>query len=103
MMMARKLFQEDVYKKENESTIMEVRGAGTIEDPFLLVLDETIFFPTGGGQPCDLGTINDAPLSEVFEKEGEVFHRLVPSTEGSGKPVSWNSGGITGYGMKRAK
>ena len=72
---------------------MEVRGAGTAEDPFLLVLDETIFFPTGGGQPCDLGTINDMPLSEVFEKEGEVFHKLVPSANGvPGKPAIWKPG-----------
>ena len=91
--MTRKLFQEDVYKKENESTIMAIQGAGTAEDPFLLVLDETIFFPTGGGQPCDLGTINDIPLSEVFEKDGEVFHKLVPSANGApGEPANWKSG-----------
>ncbi len=91
--MTRKLFQEDVYKKENESTVAEVRGTGTTEDPFLLVLDETIFFPTGGGQPCDLGTINDVPLSEVFEKDGEIFHKLAPSPEDApGLPKNWKAG-----------
>jgi alanyl-tRNA synthetase len=91
--MARKLFQEDVYKKENESMVIEVRGTGTAEDPFLLVLDETIFFPTGGGQPCDLGTINDVPLSEVVEKDGEIFHKLAPAPkEAPGQPKSWKTG-----------
>lgn len=76
--MARKLFQEDVYQKECVSTVTEVQGTGTAEDPFLLVLDETIFFPTGGGQACDLGTIDGTPLSEVFERNGEIYHKLLP-------------------------
>lgn len=91
--MTRKLFQEDVYKKECESTVTEVRGAGTAEDPFLLVLDDTIFFPTGGGQPCDLGMIDDVPLSEVFEKDGEVFHKLAPfQIQKPGQPGNWKAG-----------
>lgn len=76
--MTKKLFQEDVYKKGCESTIIEVQGTGTASDPFLLVLDETVFFPTGGGQPCDLGTIDGVPLSEVFEKDGKLFHKMLP-------------------------
>lgn len=76
--MARKLFQEDVYQKECISTVTEVLGTGTAEDPFLLALDKTIFFPTGGGQPCDLGTIEGTPLVEVFERNGEIFHKLLP-------------------------
>jgi alanyl-tRNA synthetase len=91
--MTRKLFQEDVYKKENESVIVGVQGTGTAEDPFLLMLDETIFFPTGGGQPCDLGTIGDVPVSEVFEKDGEAFHKLEPSANvGPGKTANWKLG-----------
>lgn len=76
--MTKKLFQEDVYKKECESTVIEVQGAGTTSDPFLLALDETVFFPTGGGQPCDLGTIDGVPLTEVFEKDGKLFHKMLP-------------------------
>lgn len=74
--MTRKLFQENVYQKECESTILEITGSGTAEDPYLLVLDQTIFFPTGGGQPCDLGFVEGAALSEVFESENRIFHRL---------------------------
>ena len=90
-----KLFQEDVYKKECESTVIEVQGAGTTSDPFLLVLDETIFFPTGGGQPCDLGTIDGIPLTEVFEKDSKIFHKMLPVL--NGKPErslseKWNAG-----------
>ena len=75
-MITRKLFQEDVYKKDCISTILEVHGTGSKEDPFLLVLDATVFFPEGGGQPCDLGTIENVPVVNVFEKSGVVFHTL---------------------------
>ncbi|MDD3167903.1 MAG: alanyl-tRNA editing protein [Eubacteriales bacterium] len=76
--MTRKLYQEDVYKKECESTVVEVQGAGTADDPYVLVLGETVFFPTGGGQPCDLGTIDGIPLTGVFEKDGMICHQLLP-------------------------
>jgi alanyl-tRNA synthetase len=82
--MTRKLYQEDVYKKECESTVLEVKGSGTKEDPFLILLEETIFFPTGGGQPCDLGTIGGIPLAEVFEEGDKIYHKLMLASE-------WNS------------
>jgi len=93
--MTKKLFQEDVYKKECESTIIEVQGTGTTSDPILLVLDETVFFPTGGGQPCDLGTIDGVPLAEVFEKNGKIFHKPLPvQNDKPEQPFSekWNVG-----------
>ncbi len=76
--MTKKLYQEDVYKKECESTVLEVQGTGSQEDPFRLVLDQTVFFPTGGGQPCDLGTIDGVPVTDVSEKGGKIFHKLLP-------------------------
>jgi alanyl-tRNA synthetase len=39
-----------------------------------LVLDSTIFYPEGGGQPCDRGSINGADVMDVQEKEGIVYH-----------------------------
>ena len=85
--MTKKLYQEDVYKTECIGTILEVRGAGTQEDPYILVLDETIFFPEGGGQPCDLGTVDGVPLSGVYEENGVVFHKLLPQ-----KDTMWAAG-----------
>ena len=84
-----KLYQEDVYRKESTSTILTAQGTGTPEDPFLLVLDETVFFPTGGGQPCDLGTIDNVRLEDVYEKEGVIFHKLEPS---SNSKIIWEAG-----------
>lgn len=64
-----KLYQQDVYMKECTATIV------SIEDD-LAVLDRTIFFPVGGGQSCDTGTISGNKVIEVFEKDNVVYHRL---------------------------
>ena len=48
-----------------------------------VVLDKTIFYPDGGGQPADRGTINGVPILDVREKDGEIFH--IVSAENSGK------------------
>lgn len=45
-------------------------------DRFGVVLDKTAFYPTSGGQPNDLGVINDVPLLDCIEDEttGAVLH-----------------------------
>lgn len=68
-----RLFKEDVYKKEASAKVTSVaeRDGKTI-----VTLDRTIFFPTGGGQTCDLGTIAGIPVVDVYEYEDEIYHQL---------------------------
>jgi alanyl-tRNA synthetase len=41
----------------------------------LVVLDQTNFYPTGGGQPNDIGTLGEAKVVDVFEDDaGTIFH-----------------------------
>lgn len=58
---------------------------------YLVVLEETIFYPTGGGQPHDTGFINDVPVLDVFEKEGIVYHLLAkdPGTKDVSSLLNW--------------
>lgn len=51
-------------------------------DRNLVVLAETIFYPTGGGQPHDLGSINGVPLIDVFEEDEVIFHVLEAPIQG---------------------
>ena len=43
--------------------------------PFV-VLEDTVFYPEGGGQPCDLGTVNGVAVVDVQKREGELLHFL---------------------------
>jgi len=46
-----------------------------------VVLDRTNFYPDGGGQPCDTGTIAGLPVVSVFEADGEPVHELKATSE----------------------
>jgi len=40
------------------------------------ILEDTVFYPEGGGQPCDLGTLNGLAVLDVQKREGEIRHYL---------------------------
>lgn len=69
----RKLYYEQPELFEAEATIVAVEGDCSAP---VLELDRTIFYPEGGGQPCDLGSIGDAALASVSEKDGRVLHAM---------------------------
>jgi len=50
--MSEPLFKQDAYLKEVTATVTDINDRGGI------VLDKTIFYPTGGGQPGDKGTMS---------------------------------------------
>ena len=62
----RRLYYEDVYKKEFTATVIECREQ---KKGYAVVLDESAFYPEGGGQPSDVGTLGDAKVTEVHEKD----------------------------------
>lgn len=70
--MTRRLYEEDAYRREFEGRVKRCVPAG---DGWEVVLDQTAFYPEGGGQPCDLGQLGEAEVSDVQEREGEIFHR----------------------------
>ena len=69
-----RLFKENVYLKEAEAVITSLSER---DGALFLTLDRTVFFPEGGGQSCDLGTISGFPLAEVYEHDGEIYHKLI--------------------------
>ena len=42
----------------------------------LVTLDRTAFYPEGGGQPCDLGVLGGARVTDVQERDGVIFHTV---------------------------
>src|SRR5881398_3701239 len=68
-----RLYYNDPYLLEFDANIIATRPVG---DRLGIILDKTAFYPTSGGQPNDLGTINDVPLVDCVEDEesGTVIH-----------------------------
>lgn len=66
-----KLYLNDTYLFDEQAKIIKI---GSDEKGNYLVLDKTIFYPQGGGQPCDVGNIDDFLITSVKEIENEVRH-----------------------------
>ncbi|WP_283124799.1 alanyl-tRNA editing protein [Angelakisella massiliensis] len=66
-----RVYQEDVLQKSCVAVVTACRPAG---EQWEVSLDRTVFFPEGGGQLSDTGTIGTAVVSHVREQEGEVWH-----------------------------
>jgi alanyl-tRNA synthetase len=69
-----KLYFQDAYIQSFTAGV--VRHAKDDEGQTYIVLDQTAFYPTGGGQPHDVGTINDINVINVEETDGEIRHYL---------------------------
>lgn len=86
----RKLYYEDVYIKEFIARVLECREC---KNGYEIVLDQTAFYPEGGGQPCDLGTLDTVEVLDVQEKDGEIIHytkeAIEPGKEVTGK-IDWD-------------
>lgn len=75
-MKTQRLFKEDVYMKAAEAVITSLAEANGRRTA--VTLDKTIFFPTGGGQSCDKGTIAGFQVVDVYEDEkaDDIIHVL---------------------------
>jgi misacylated tRNA(Ala) deacylase len=69
------LYQTDAYLQEFDAIV-----TSSVADQRAVVLDRSAFYPGGGGQPCDLGTLTIAgvtyPVEKVKKQGDDVLHFL---------------------------
>jgi misacylated tRNA(Ala) deacylase len=72
--MTQALYLEDSYQRECDAVVVSVK------DGKYVVLNQTVFYPKGGGQPCDTGKITRG--NEIFQVvyvgkfSGEISHEV---------------------------
>ena len=92
-METKRLFDENVMQRECEAVVVRTEP---YHEGYAVVLDQTVFFPEGGGQLSDTGTLTAGekalPVKHVHEKAGEIFHEtkepLAPGTKVVAK-IDW--------------
>jgi alanyl-tRNA synthetase len=70
--MTQRLYYTEPYRRSFDATVVSVEP---VEDRSHVVLDQTAFYPTSGGQPFDTGTLGGAAVVDVIDREdGNIAH-----------------------------
>ena len=85
----RKLYYQDCHLDRFVARVVSCEQA---EKGYAVTLSQTAFYPEGGGQACDLGTLGEARVLDVREQGEEVVHLcdkpLTPDTTVEGV-IDW--------------
>ncbi len=85
----KKLYYENPEMQEFTATVLSCIQEN---NRYAVVLDATAFYPEGGGQACDIGTLGTANVLDVQEQGTQVVHfcdaPLEPGTPVCGK-IDW--------------
>lgn len=67
-----RLYEKDAYCREFTAKVISCKYKG---DAYYIVLDRTAFFPEGGGQSADVGTLNEVEVSDVQIIDDAIVHK----------------------------
>ncbi len=70
-METRKLYYEDCHRRQFSARVLSCEKT---DRGFAVVLDQTAFYPEGGGQACDTGTLGSARVLDTRERGEEIVH-----------------------------
>jgi len=69
----------ETFLFEDKATVKSIEKK---EDLLLIELDDTIFYPGGGGQPCDYGIIKNenfvGKVVKVYKEKDKILHKIKP-------------------------
>lgn len=87
--MTEKLYEQDAFLTQFEGQVLSCQQG---KKGFDVVLNRTAFYPEGGGQPWDTGTLGGVRVQEVHNRDGEIVHTcdgpLEPGTTVAGA-IDW--------------
>lgn len=66
------LYDQDVTLLDFTARVLDCQAVG---DQYDIILDQTAFFPEGGGQGADHGTLGSVHVLDAHEKDGVIRHR----------------------------
>ena len=69
--MTKKLYYDDPFLREFTARVLSCEA---VKGGFAVVLDETAFYPEGGGQSADHGALGTVRVLDVHEKDGVITH-----------------------------
>jgi misacylated tRNA(Ala) deacylase len=76
------LAHADAYLQQFDATVVAVHPTENA-----VALDQTAFYPTGGGQPHDLGWLNDSPVTKVQRQGESIWHWVTGDVPAVGTAV----------------
>ena len=88
MLDSHRLYYSDPYLRAFTARVIAGR---TVEGKPAVALDRTAFYPTGGGQPHDTGTLDGVPVVDVIAEDGLIWHVLASDVPGTSESA-WHVG-----------
>lgn|SRR5579859_846349 len=96
-MTTHRLYYDDAYLQNFDARVLgcapaePVRGASGMQPAWEVLLDQTAFYPSSGGQPNDLGLLGEAAVLDVRDEGEEIVHIVDREVETGGVKgcVNW--------------
>jgi alanyl-tRNA synthetase len=83
--MTQRIYYSEPYRRTFDATVIAVEAVSGHTE---VILDQTAFYPTSGGQPFDTGTLGGAAVTDVIDREDGTIAHVVSGTLRAGEVVT---------------
>ena len=83
--MTQRIYYSEPYRRSFDATVV---SADSVAGHAHVILDQTAFYPTSGGQPFDTGTLGGAAVTDVIDREDGTIAHVVAGSLNAGEVVS---------------